>query len=184
MRKILKQKFFDRPVLKVAEDLLGKYLVRKVGNSSSTKATAGKKEIALIITEVEAYDGPLDRACHAHKGRTARTEVMFGEAGRFYVYLIYGMYSMLNIVTGKKDYPAAILIRGVEGFNGPGKLTTFLKIDKKLNCKKAERSSNLWFEDRGVKISKKDIKRTPRIGVTYAGLVWSKKPYRFILKIY
>lgn len=172
MKKILGQKFFERPALEVAEDLLGKFLVRRIG----------KREIALMITEVEAYDGPRDLACHASKGRTERTEVMFGEAGRFYVYLVYGMYSMLNVVTGKKDYPAAILIRGVEGFNGPGKLTKFLGIDKKLNCKKAQKASNLWLDDRGVKISKKDIKRTPRIGVHYAGPVWSKKPYRFTLE--
>ena len=145
-------------------------------------------------------DGPEDRACHASKGRTERTEVMFGEAGRFYVYLCYGMYFMLNIVTGKKDYPAAILIRGAEVIDGPapleiararsvkalmgpGKLTKALKIDKKLNDKSVSRRTGLWLEDRGFDLKSAGwrIKRTPRIGVQYAGQ-WAKKPYRFLLK--
>ncbi len=172
MRKVLSKKFFRRPVLKVAPDLLGKYLVRKIGS----------KELAFKITEVEAYDGLKDLASHASKARTARTEVMFGESGHFYVYLCYGMYWMLNIVTGEKDYPAAVLIRGMEGYDGPGKVTRALKIDKKLNGKKAELKSGLWFEDRGVKVSKKQIKRMPRVGVAYAGPIWSKKPYRFLLE--
>lgn len=188
MRRVLTKKFFDRPVLDVAEDLLGKYIVCRIG----------KKDIALQITEVEAYNGSEDRACHAHKGKTPRTEVMFGEAGRFYVYLCYGMYWMLNIIADKEGYPAAVLIRGAiiprksayspresasreAAIDGPGKLTKALKIDKKLNCKKADKASGLWFEDRGVKIIKKDIKRTPRIGVHYAG-TWAKKPYRFLLE--
>jgi len=200
---ILKQKFFNRPTLKVAEDLLGKFLVRKIGN----------RERALMITEVEAYDGPHDKASHAHKGRTKRAEVMFGEAGRWYVYLVYGMHYMLNIVTGPKNYPAAILIRGaircsqgrsltwsrsvLDQVKGPGKLTKFLKIDKKFNGKIAEspspracgasvsrRKTGLWLEDRGIKINKENIKRTPRIGVNYAGKIWANKPYRFFLTIF
>lgn len=177
MRKILNKAFFNRATLKVARELLGKFLVVK-----------GK---AYMITEVEAYDGPHDKASHAHKGKTARNEVMFGEAGYWYVYLVYGMYNMLNIVTGKKDYPAAVLIRGtrldstdksrqVEGVNGPGKLTKAFKIDKRFNKKKVERKTGLWIEDRGVKVKKSEIKRTPRIGVDYAGAC-AKKPYRFVL---
>ena len=169
---ILKQKFFNRPALKVTEDLLGKFLVRKIGN----------KEVALMITEVEAYDGFQDKASHAHRGKTKRNEVMFSEAGRFYIYLIYGFHNMLNIVTGKKNYPAAILIRGAGDISGPGRLTKFLKIGRHFNNKKANRKSGLWIEDRGIKISKRNIKRTPRIGVNYAGKIWAKKPYRFFLK--
>lgn len=172
MKKILTQSFFNRPTLKVAEDLLGKYIVRRVRD----------KETALQIYEVESYDGFLDKASHAHKGRTQRTEIMFGDAGYFYIYLVYGMYYMLNIVTHKKDYPAAILIRGAGEYDGPGKLSAFLKINKKLNGKKSERKSGLWFEDRGANIPKKSIKKTPRIGVDYAGTVWANKPYRFVLK--
>ena len=173
MRKVLTQKFFKRPTTKVAEDLLGKFLVRKIGG----------KEIALQIFETEAYDGPHDRASHAHKGKTARTEVMFGQAGYLYIYLCYGMYFMLNVVTGPKDYPAAVLIRGVGEFNGPGKLTKVLKITKKLNALRALPETGLWFEDRGVKIKKSDIRKTSRIGVEYAGPIWSKKPYRFLYEL-
>ncbi len=166
--KILPPSFFNRPTLEVARDLLGKFLVRRFSDGTET---------ALRITEVEAYDGPDDKASHASKGRTPRTEVMFGEPGHFYVYLCYGLHWMLNIVTGPKDYPAAILIRGVEGGNGPARLTKALKIDGSLNTLPAAESSGLWFEDRGEKVGK--IKATPRIGVDYAG-EWSKKKWRFV----
>jgi len=172
MRKILTQKFFDRDTKVVATDLLGKFIVRKIRG----------KEVSVMITETEAYDGPKDLASHASKGMTKRTEVMFGHPGIFYIYLCYGMYYMLNVVTGKKDYPAAVLIRGVEGKNGPGKLTKFLKIDNKFNKKLAIPKNNLWLEDRGVKIPENNIKKTPRIGVDYAGPIWSKKKFRFLVK--
>lgn len=135
-----------------------------------------------MITEVEAYDGFKDKASHASRGKTKRNQVMFGEAGCFYIYLTYGIHWMLNVVTGPKDYPAAVLIRGTDKVGGPARLTKFLKIDKILNSKKAELKTGLWFEDRGVKISDKQISITPRIGVAYAGSVWSKKKYRFLLK--
>lgn len=165
---MLPASFFNRDVQKVAESLLGAYLVRRVNG----------RTIKHIITEVEAYDGINDKACHASKGRTARTEIMFGPAGYWYVYLCYGMYDMLNIVTGPYDYPAAVLIRGVEDMNGPGRLTKALSITRALNGKKAEKKSGLWIE-RGVTVSKKDVIRTPRIGVAYAG-AWARKPYRFV----
>src|SRR3989344_1926019 len=104
MSKILKSNFYRRPVLQVAPELLGKYLVRQIGN----------QQIAAMITEVEAYVGVEDLACHASKGRTSRTEVMFCAGGVWYPYLIYGMYWLLNIVTGKQDHPTAIFISGVE----------------------------------------------------------------------
>lgn len=171
MRKVLTQQFFNRPTLSVAEELLGKYLVRKEKG----------KETAYKVIEVEAYDGFLDKASHAHRGKTGRNEVMFGKAGTIYIYLTYGMHYMLNIVTGKKEYPAAVLLRGLESISGPGRLTKKLHIDKRMNKKPANKETGLWFEDRGEKINRKDIKKTPRIGVHYAG-VWSKKPYRFVLK--
>lgn len=171
MKKILTKGFFERDTLEVAKNLLGKYLVRK----------SGKKEIALKINEIEVYDGFEDKASHAHKGKTERNKVMFGDAGNWYVYFVYGMHNMLNVVTGGKDYPAAILIRGASDINGPGKLTKFLKIDKKLNGKKASAENSLWFEDRGETIDKKKIKRMARIGVNYAGPIWTKKDYRFVL---
>lgn len=171
MRKVLGKIFFEKDALNVAENLLGKYLVRKIGN----------KKISLKINEVEVYDGFEDKASHAHKGRTERNKVMFGEAGNWYVYLVYGMHNMLNVVTGEKDYPAAILIRGAGDISGPGKLTKFLKVDRKLNGKRASVKTGLWFEDGGEETGKKIIKRTSRIGVNYAGPVWAKKDYRFVL---
>lgn len=106
---------------------------------------------------------------------------MFGEASRFYVYFTYGMHWMLNVVAGPKNYPAAILIRGVSGINGPARLTKALAIDRKLNGKKAVPSSGLWFEDGGVHVPDKYLKRTPRVGVNYAG-AWAKKCYRFVVE--
>lgn len=167
MRKVLPKKFFERKTVTVAKDLLGKYLVRKIG----------KKIMRERITEAEAYVGPHDLASHSSKGRTKRTEVMFGEPGTIYVYFIYGMYYMLNVVTEKKDFPAAILIRGTENFKGPGVLTRELHIDKMLNGKSIGRKTGLWFEDNGEKAKK--IKSSPRVGVNYAGPVWSTKKYNF-----
>lgn len=142
-----------------------------------------------MITEVEAYDGPQDKACHAHRGCTPRNAPMFGPAGHWYIYLIYGMYWMLNIVTGEEGYPAAVLIRGTcpesgrraGDLNGPGKLTKSLGIHQAFNAKVATASTGLWIENRGVKIPSSKIQRTPRIGVDYAG-AWAKKPYRFVLR--
>lgn len=178
MRKILNKNFFDKSAIKIAKELLGKFLVRKIG----------KKEINAMIIETEAYDGFVDKASHAYKGKTKRNEIMFGEAGYFYIYLIYGMYNMLNIVTDKTNYPSAVLIRAVlyegKNINGPGKLTKILKIDKKFNKKEANKKTGLWIEDRGIKIKNNtnwQIKKTPRIGVQYAGEC-AKKLYRFVLE--
>jgi len=168
--KVLSKRFFNKPVLKVAPALLGKYLVRRQG---------GKKR-RYLITEVEAYDGEKDLACHASRGRTKRNAVMFGEAGHFYVYFVYGMHWMLNIVTGKKSYPAAVLIRGVKGINGPARLTGALRISRAMNGKPALPKTGLWFE-KGIRVRTNCIKRTPRIGVGYAG-VWAKKKWRFLIK--
>lgn len=170
MRGMLKRSFFEKPTLHVATKLLGKYLVRYYHG----------KTIARMIIEVEAYDGPCDKASHASKGFTPRTKVMFGLAGHWYIYFTYGMHWLANIVCGKKGYPAAVLIRGVEGVSGPARVAKFFKIDGKLNGKSANRETGLWVEDRVVKIKTSDVKRTPRIGVGYAGKVWGKKPYRFL----
>ena len=173
MRVILEPSFFDRKAEVVGRALLGKYLVRIVDD----------REVAYPITEVEIYDGFEDRASHAFRGRTARNQVMFGDAGHLYIYLVYGMYFMLNVVVGKKDYPAAILIRGAGEINGPGKLTKKLEIGKKLNGKLAIPETGLWFEDRG-KLDRRHwrVKQTTRIGISYAGKTWSEKLYRFVLQ--
>jgi DNA-3-methyladenine glycosylase len=175
--KILDQAFFNRPTLKVAEDLIGKTIVRKY-----TDPEKGEQVARLQINEVEAYDGPNDLACHASKGCTDRTKIMFGEAGYIYVYLCYGMHWLINIVTGPKKYPSAVLLRGAGDLDGPAKLTKFLLIDKSLNTKLAHPCNGLWFEDNGIKINSNNIKKAPRIGVNYAGPFWSKVPYRYILK--
>ena len=136
--------------------------------------------ISAMITEVEAYVGPEDKASHASKGRTPRTEVMFGKPGYWYVYLIYGMHYCLNIVTEEKDYPAAILIRGVEDISGPGRVTKYVGIDKGFNAMSASKKTGLWIEDRGAVIKPSQIKRGKRIGVDYAG-EWKDKLWRFYI---
>lgn len=168
--KILPHSFFQRKTLIVAKDLLGKYLVRKING----------KIIREKITEVEAYVGPHDLASHSSKGRTKRTEAMHSRGGTIYVYFIYGMHHMLNIVTEMKDYPAGILIRATEVTKGPGKVAKKFKIDKKLYGKSLGKETGLWIEN-GEKIFTKNIIKTPRVGVDYAG-VWANKPYRFVLK--
>jgi DNA-3-methyladenine glycosylase len=172
MRQVLTESFFARSAPVVAKDLLGKYLVR------NTK----KGEVAYMITETEGYHGLEDLASHASKGKTQRTEVMFGNPGVFYIPLIYGMYYMLNVVTGKFGHPSGVLIRGLHNLNGPGRLTRELQITKELNLKKSAKATGLWFEDRGVVVKKKDIVNTARIGVEYAGPLWSKKLWRFVLQ--
>jgi len=168
---ILTPDFFNRDTLTVAEDLLGKFLIRQLGED----------KLVFPITEVEAYDGPNDKACHAHKGRTKRTEVMFGPPGYLYVYQCYGIHWMLNMVTGPVDYPAAVLIRAVGPHLGPGKLTKALNIDKNLNEKPIIPETGVWVEDRGIPIPKDKIQKTPRIGVDYAGEEWAGKNYRMII---
>jgi len=170
MQRILQRSDFHGPVQDIARGLLGMYLVRKV-DGVTTK---------YRIVEVEAYDGEQDLACHASKGRTKRTEVMYGPAGNWYVYLVYGMHWMLNIVTGDEGYPAAVLIRGVEDISGPGRVTKKLSIDGALNGLPADGQTGLWIEDAGVRIKDEDITATPRIGVEYAK-EWARKPWRFVL---
>ena len=183
----LPHSFFEQTTIDVAKRLLGKYLVRKHPDGNAV----GR------IVETEAYIGPQDLACHASKGRTARTEVMFGPAGHAYVYFIYGFYNMLNLVTEAKDYPAAVLVRAVEPVegiefmkarrqngalrnlaSGPGKLCQAFAVDRSLNG--ADLSGHIiYIEDRGEPVPK--FKATPRIGVDYAGK-WKTKPYRFLIR--
>ena len=195
MKKILTERFFRRDTRKVAGGLLGKFIVRRVGGHT----------YVLMITETEAYDGFRDKASHARRGLTERNKPMFGEAGHWYVYFTYGMHWMLNVVTGEKGYPAAVLIRAGRYnkngktvlINGPARLTKFMKIDKRLNALLVSVKTGLWLEDRGIKANSHGririgedrsgaalfacIKKSPRIGVDSAGLVWAKKHYRFYL---
>jgi DNA-3-methyladenine glycosylase len=168
--QVLDQSFFARPALVVAKELIGKHLVRR----------AGGREMAAPITETEAYVGPHDLACHGSKGRTPRTEVMFGPAGCWYVYFIYGIHWMLNVVTDNVGHPAAVLVRGAGAWDGPARLTKALAIDKSFNALRAVPGTGLWIEDRGLKVPRGRIKRTPRVGVEYAAQ-WAEKPYRFVI---
>jgi DNA-3-methyladenine glycosylase len=165
----LSKEFYTRDVLEVAPEMPGKDLVIKLSGGS-----AGK----FKVTEVEAYRGSEDRACHAFKGRTARTEIMYEEGGRLYIYLIYGMYWMLNIVTGEKDFPQAVLIRGVTEFPGPGRLTKGLGIDRSFYGEDLVSSGRIWFEDPGIV---HPVKNGPRIGIDYAGEFWKSRPWRYYL---
>ena len=173
---ILPRAYFNRPTLDVARSLIGKYLVRENGQG----------KIAGKIVEVEAYVGPEDKACHASKGRTQRTDVLFGPPGFAYVYLIYGMYHCLNVVTEREEFPAAILIRAIEIgerlIDGPGRLCREMGIDRTLNRIDLTQGDALWFEDREQAVPEKAIGTFPRIGVDYAG-AWAKKPWRFRLRM-
>jgi DNA-3-methyladenine glycosylase len=184
----LPRSFYAQSTLQVARKLLGKYLVRRHPDGK----TVGR------IVETEAYVGPHDLACHAAKGRTARTEVMFGPPGHAYVYFIYGVYYCLNIVTEEVGHASAVLIRAlepVEGIelmqqrrgtqklhslaSGPGKLCLAMAIDKALNGVDMCRGNILYVEDRGEPRPK--IVARPRIGVDYAGK-WKDKPWRFLIR--
>jgi DNA-3-methyladenine glycosylase len=163
----LARDFYIRDVLKVAPDLLGKELIIKEENGTLSRYS---------ITETEAYRGSEDRACHAFKGRTKRTEVMYHEGGKVYVYFVYGMYWMLNVVAGEKDNPQAVLIRGIKGFDGPGKLTRGLKINGSFYGEDLCVSGQIWIEDTGKAYNY--ITGT-RIGIDYAGEPWKDKPWRY-----
>ena len=188
-RKKLKPEFFRRPTLEVAEGLLGKYLMVK----RNGKILAGK------IVETEAYIGENDLACHASRGRTNRSEILYQKAGTIYVYLVYGMYYCFNIVTEREHFPSAVLIRAVEPdegievmkklrktntlhnlASGPGKLCMAFGINKKMNGHSIF-GDEIYIEDRGERVAKEDIARAKRIGVDYAG-IYAHYPWRFYIK--
>lgn len=168
----LKRKFFNRRTVIVARELLGKYLCRCVNG----------KIIRVRIIETEAYCGIKDKACHASRGLTPRTKIMFGLAGYSYVYMIYGMYYCLNFVTEAKGNPSAVLIRKTDEHKGPGILCRELKIGKNLNGIDICNSKELWIESniKMVKnnINSPEIKKGKRIGIDYAG-EWKNKLWRF-----
>lgn len=196
MRKKLLRSFYVRPTLEVAKELLGKYLVRKIG----------KKEISGKIIETEAYIGPKDRASHAFGGKiTPRNKAEYLIGGHIYIYLVYGMYWQLNITTFKAGKPECVLIRALDKkeASGPGKLCRYLKLDKSFTQAKRRvgdegklrrrqtssfygedltKSRRIWLEDRGEKINPSQILATRRIGIDYAGLYWSRRKWRFVLK--
>ena len=179
--------FYEQSTVAVARQLLGKYLVRKHPDGK----TAGR------IVETEAYVGPEDKACHASRGRTARTEVMFGPPGHAYVYFIYGVYYCLNLVTEAAGHPSAVLIRALEPLegvglmqarrraeerrnltSGPGKLCQAFAVDRSLNGANVC-GDVLYLEDRAEPAPR--ILARPRVGVDYAGK-WKNKPWRFLIR--
>jgi DNA-3-methyladenine glycosylase len=162
------QSFFLRDVLEVAPALLGQVIVRQFDDGTIQR---------FVITETEAYRGEEDLACHASKGRTPRTEVMYWQGGHVYVYLIYGMYWMLNFVTSHEGHPHAVLIRGLEGISGPGKVGKALKLDKSFYGEELQTSSRLWVELVNDEILPHTT--SPRVGVDYAGDYWANIHWRF-----
>lgn len=169
LNRLNKDYFRSQNAVFVAEDLLGKVLVRDFGNGQILRRR---------IIETEAYFGNDDLASHASKGRTKRTEIMFAEGGVVYAYLIYGMHWMFNIVTGPKEHPEAVLIRGVENCNGPGRVGKLIGLDHSFYGENLEISERIWIEN-GTSEGK--IKTSSRIGIDYAGDTWKNKPWRFEL---
>jgi DNA-3-methyladenine glycosylase len=165
----LLREFFTRDVLVVAPELVGKLMAVDI---------PGRIPGRFMVTEVEAYRGTEDMACHASKGRTPRTETMYKSGGHLYIYLIYGMYWMLNVVTGEVDIPQAVLIRGVSEIKGPGRVTKSIGIDGSFNCEDVVTSGRIWFEDAGIL---PEIKTGPRIGIDYAGDYWKSRPWRYYI---
>ena len=153
--------FYHRPCLEVAHDLVGKVLV------------CGDQK--LRISETEAYVGESDTACHAHKGRTKRTEVMYREAGTIYIYLCYGVHWLLNIVTGEENEPEAVLIRACVDAEGPGKLTKKLGINGELN-RQSICGEDLYIVDDGFTC---DVTTDKRVGIGYASEEDQNRLWRF-----
>jgi DNA-3-methyladenine glycosylase len=175
-RKRLARSFYRRDTLVVARDLLGRTLCRRLPDGTVLRGR---------VVEVEAYDGPDDRASHAHRGLTPRTRPMFEAGGIAYVYLVYGMHHCFNVVTGPAGYPAAVLVRATEpplagvSTAGPGRLCRAFGIDRTLDGLALD-PPHLWLEH-GLPVADREVARTPRIGVDYAG-AWARRPYRFVIR--
>jgi DNA-3-methyladenine glycosylase len=175
--KRLPSAFYRRDTLAVARDLLGRTLCRRLPAGDVLRGR---------IVEVEAYDGPRDRASHAHRGRTARNAPMFEAGGIAYVYRVYGLHDCFNVVTGLAGFPAAVLVRATEppapgvSASGPGRLCRAYRIDRALDgCSLAGRE--LWLEQ-GEPVPATRVRRTPRIGVAYAG-AWATRRYRVVIRV-
>jgi len=186
---MLKADFFERPAPLLAPDLLGKVLVRQFNG----------KLLVGIITETEAYQGQEDLACHARVGKTRRNQVMYGEAGRAYIYFTYGMHWLLNIVADKVDMPAAVLIRSVfplagieamavnrphlahssQWLNGPAKLTQAFSLDGSLNGHDLRESGSELFLAEALVVPQHKIKASPRIGLGNTPEPWLSLPWRW-----
>jgi DNA-3-methyladenine glycosylase len=193
MKKKLLRKFYNRNTLTVAKELLGKYLIRKIGN----------KKIIGKIVETEAYVGPKDKASHAFGNKmTERNKAEYLDGGHIYIYLVYGMYWQFNISTRGKGKPECVLIRALEPIitkekaqstnykkpkkeermaSGPGKLCKWMALDKSFYGEDIIKSGRLWME-RGEKIKSNNIVADKRIGIDYAGPEWAEKKWRFFIR--
>jgi DNA-3-methyladenine glycosylase len=166
--RIVDKSFFTSPVLELAQKLLGKVIVRKMQSGGVKK---------FRITEVEAYGGSDDTASHASKGKTPRNAPMFEDGGILYVYLCYGIFNLLNIVSGKQGQPEGVMIRGVEGIEGPGRVSRALEITRELNREDITTSERFWLEDDGFVLQ--NITAHKRVGIGYATQDDQDKLWRF-----
>lgn len=168
MAEILTKDFFSRDALDVAPELIGKILVHRLDDGTILRER---------IAETEVYRGEEDKACHASKGRTKRTEILYGESGLIYVYLCYGMHWLINIITGEKEQPQGVLIRCGCVHNGPAKLTKYMQINGSFNGEKIYNNDCIWIEDDG---RRPEIKTSSRVGIDYAGEYWRDIKWRYI----
>lgn len=166
--KRLSEKFFHRDCLDVAPDLVGKVLVSKLGG----------EEVRVRITQTECYRGQEDTACHASKGKTARNEVLYEESGKVYVYLCYGIHSLMNVITGEIGQPQGVLFRAGENADGPAKLTKKLGVERSVNRDSFLTSDKLWIEDDGKRY---EIITKKRVGIDYATEEYVNKQWRFVM---
>lgn len=160
--------FYARDCLEVGPELVGKLLCRRLPDGQVRR---------LRILETEAYRGQEDTACHAHRGRTKRTEVLYAAPGTLYVYLCYGIHWLLNIVTGREGEPQAVLIRSCQGAEGPGRLTRALGIQGDFNRRSILDGGELWLEDDGFSCA---VRQAPRVGIGYASPEDQARPWRYI----
>jgi len=167
--RIIDKKFYSVSVVELAHNLLGKIIVRRMDDGGVYR---------FRITEVEAYAAH-DSACHAHKGKTKRNAPMFEEGGTVYVYLCYGIFNILNIVSGDKNSGEGVMIRGVDNVFGPGKSSRVMRITRDLNYEDLTLSKKIWIEEDGYIIEK--IDKYPRVGIGYALQEDQDKLWRFRL---
>lgn len=163
----LGRRALSQPATLLAPRLIGKLLCRRTDSGI----------LRYRIMETECYFGEEDTACHASKGKTDRTRILYGKGGISYVYLCYGIHSLFNVVSGKEGHPEAVLIRGVQGYNGPGKLTRAMEIDRSLNGEDMAVSRRLWLEDDGCRLQYRAAKR---VGIDYATEEYRNILWRFI----
>ncbi len=168
---ILPRTFFSGATPRIARELLGQRLVRKLPDGTRIEA---------LITETEAYDGFDDRASHAHRGMTARNAVMFGPPGHIYLYLCYGIHWLLNLTTREVGYPGAVLVRGTTAVSGPARLTRHFQLSGAHNTLPLGPGSGLWITSNRTAPLSEAIRALPRVGVDYAGPKWRFKAWRFV----